>query len=293
MPIRKKTAEATTTVEAVKDAVSDIMSAAQADAPKGKVAKPKAKAQSKPAEEPKAEANSEPVKAQYDGFDLKDGTTAEDVASIVDATSKAVDAITRKDADLLAAYLTFGEAQHKLSAMFASTKVYGQALAKAIPATAALDPALRSNCKWLWEALNVPSHEASDILSALKVNRLEDFKSQNPTVIRREYKAAKDSAVKVAAAEANGQSVEDLEKAEKEAAKAEKKRRGEMIAEALEHLKAEMIASKSAKKSAELMHTVMSAVFNSGNGKRAEMEDALFSFLPANDADDEDDAADE
>ena len=60
-----------------------------------------------------------------------------------------------------------------------------------MPLSATLDPALRSNCKWLFEALNVKSHDAADLLSILQINRIADFKSGNPTVIRREYKAAK------------------------------------------------------------------------------------------------------
>lgn len=121
-----------------------------------------------------------------------------------------------------------GKGAAAIAPMFKSTKLYGQFLAKEIPASQSLDPALRSNCKWLYEALNVEGHEAADLLAVLKINRLEDFKSGNPTVIKREYKAAKAEADKkaklTAKAEAEGVDESEAEKLLKDEAEAQAKK---------------------------------------------------------------------
>lgn len=163
-----------------------------------------------------------------EAFTLKADADAASVAAMLAKAEEAANAINRKDSDLLASYLIIGEIGSALAAQFASTKVYGQALAKAAPASQSLDPALRSNCKWLWEALNVSGHEASDILHVLGVNDIAAYRSGNPHVIRRDYKAAKDKAEALAkAAEAGMEGdeaellakVSDMTKAEKDAAK--------------------------------------------------------------------------
>lgn len=159
--------------------------------------------------------------ANIDGFVLADDANADFIASETEAASVALDLITSKDLDTVVAYLALGKFQSDVSPMFKSVKIYGQYVAAKLPASAALDPALRSNCKWLYEAIS-GKNDAGDILTVLEVNRIEDYKSGNPTVIRRNYKAAVDDAAAKAAAEEAGTSVEELSKAEKEAAKAEK-----------------------------------------------------------------------
>lgn len=67
-----------------------------------------------------------------------------------------------------------------------STKVLGLMLKEKYPEIASLQPCYRSDCRWLYEALL--GERDADILDVLDVSRIEDFKSQNPTVIRREYR---------------------------------------------------------------------------------------------------------
>lgn len=91
----------------------------------------------------------------------------------------------------LKCYIKFGGKLSKLAAKFPSTKTRGAVIAERFPDSQLLDPALRSNCKWLYEALNKPGHEAADILTVLNVESIFDLGSENPTVIRRRYLAAK------------------------------------------------------------------------------------------------------
>jgi len=185
-----------------------------------------------------AETVEEAVKAAkektlFHGFEVKDGTDLGELEELTAVTSEGLEAIHRKDKDLIGHYLHLGEFQSKASAFFISPKVYGQFLKDALPASQLLDAPLRSNCKWLWEALNKPEHEASDILTVLWLNRIEDYKSANPTVIRRDWKAASAAAALHAEAEAEGMSEEQLaevKKAEKEAkAQAEAEETGHLI----------------------------------------------------------------
>ena len=93
---------------------------------------------------------------------------------------------------MLGSFLALGEYQNKIAPLFASSKIYGQFLAEQVPNSQRLDAAVRSNCKWLWSALNDPTHDAADLLHILQVNRIEDYQaSQQPSVIRKHYKAAK------------------------------------------------------------------------------------------------------
>lgn len=138
---------------------------------------------------------------------------------------KSLGAIAKKDDSLLSHYLALGKFQSLVSKLFKSTKLYGQYLAKELPESQQLDAALRSNCKWLYEALNVIGAEGSDILSVLGVNRIEDYKSKNPTVIKRDYKAKAEELEKLKAAEELGVSVDELE--QEEAAEAEAKAKEE------------------------------------------------------------------
>jgi hypothetical protein len=160
----------------------------------------------------------------FAGFEVKcTAAEAEALTQTAEAAKAAVEAISRKDQDLLTSYMLFGHFQSEVSKMFVSTKVYGQYLAKEMPATKSLDAALRSNCKWLYEALNVLGHDASDLLVVLGVNQIADFKSGNPTVIKREYSAAKKKEAATEKAKESGIEVsegEDVEKAVKAADKA-------------------------------------------------------------------------
>ena len=148
--------------------------------PKPKAEKPKAapKAAPKPKAEPKAEKPApapKPEPITIDGFEVKEGT---DLAFIYLATkqaNEAIEAIKQNETDLLNQYLSLGMFQSSVVDMFASKKVYGQYVAAKVPDSAFMDAALRSNCKWLWQALNKADHEASDILIILGVNRIEDF----------------------------------------------------------------------------------------------------------------------
>ncbi|SEU04855.1 hypothetical protein [Paracoccus homiensis] len=91
----------------------------------------------------------------------------------------------------LKCYIEFGGKLSRLADEIPSTKLRGPVIAKLFPDSKCLDPALRSNCKWLYEALNKPGHEAADILTVLNVESIFDLGSENPTVIRRRFLAAK------------------------------------------------------------------------------------------------------
>lgn len=93
--------------------------------------------------------------------------------------------------DKLIDYLNVGRVSHEIAIQVKSTKTHGQHLAKLLPETQKLDETLRSNCKWLYEALHVPGSDGADILDVLEVETLTELKTANPTVIRRKYKIAK------------------------------------------------------------------------------------------------------
>lgn len=95
--------------------------------------------------------------------------------------------------NILKATLLFGEQSSLLKQIIPSTKLRGTELAKRFPESQNIDPALRSNSLWLYEALNTPGHPANDILAVLSLRRIEDICVQtgNPTVIRRMYSKAK------------------------------------------------------------------------------------------------------
>lgn len=200
-----------------------------------KVAAEAAKAEAKAAKE-KEKAEAEAAKeaarvlfktASGTEYELKEGFDPAAIKAQADELAKSVDAIASKDSDLLSHYLKLGGFQSTVSGMFKSSKLYGQYLKEEVPASQALDAALRSNCKWLFEALNTSGTDGSDLLTVLGINRIEDFKSGNPTVIKREYKQAKQKAEKLEKAEKMGISGESEEESlealnEKEAAAAEK-----------------------------------------------------------------------
>lgn len=92
---------------------------------------------------------------------------------------------------ILEARLAFGRRASALGAEIASAKLLGQEFARRYPASQGMDAALRSNCRWLAEALELEGHEARDLLVALGVNSVFELRSENPTVIRRKYNKAK------------------------------------------------------------------------------------------------------
>jgi hypothetical protein len=221
-------------------------------------------------------------KPEYKGFNVKEGTDLKALEADLVALSEAVAAISNKDSDLLVSYLMIGQGAAAIAPLFASTKLYGQFLAKEIPASSSLDPALRSNCKWLFEALNVAGHEASDLLVILDVNRIEDFKSGNPTVIKREYKSAVKAAEALNKAKALGLDCETSEQAEKEVkavANAEKAEAEKKAAAALKRAVAAYV--KKTKESdtsidvalADFEALIMSALFDSADDTLATLKD--------------------
>ena len=123
-------------------------------------------------------------------YELAQGVDSVELASAVELAGSALDLIQSKDSDLLNHYLMLGQFQSRVSKWFKAPKLYGQFLKAELPASQDIDVALRSNCKWLYEALNEAGADGSDLLSVLGINRIGDFKSANPTVIKREYKNA-------------------------------------------------------------------------------------------------------
>ena len=203
------------------EAVEAVVAAAEVKPTKKKAKKPTVAPAATPEEiGAKAPAKSEPV--TFHGFELKADVDTKALEEDTKALAEAVDAINRKDADLLSSYLTIGKAASKIAPLFKSTKLYGQYLAQEVPATQTLDPALRSNCKWLYEALNVKEADGSDLLKVLGVNRIESFKSGNPTVIKREYKNAVKKAEALDKCQAMGIDAEDADEALASMAKAAK-----------------------------------------------------------------------
>ena len=267
-------------------AIAEIMNAdATADAgPKAKTRKTKGKVKTAAeVKEANAKAAAEAIfKSQpktLDGFELKDDADPEAITKAAYGAHEAVAAIARKDADLLSAYLDLGAFNAQASKAFKSTKIMGQYIAKHVPASQTLDPALRSNCKWLWEALNDPEHEAFDnLLNALGVNRIEDFKSGNPTVIRREYSAIIKADEAKAKAESLGiasgdDAVKAVSKAEKEAAATEF---AEDLAKAVEFVQHSIAEASQTK--ADIGHSVSKLIYALANKKPADFLNTLNMF---------------
>ncbi len=223
------------TAQAVTEAANN---AAKAEAKAIKEAEAKAKAEAKAIKEAEAQAKAEAdAKAKAEA----EAKQAEVMKAETADAAKACEAISRKDADLLSSYMTLGKFQATVGPMFKSPVLFGQYVAKEIPDSASLDPALRSNCRWLYEALNKPDHDAANLLSLLQVNRIEDYKrSGNPTVIRRAWKEAMEKAALSANATKRGCTEEEAEAAEAaEATEAKAKAKTDLkalLAEYLEQL---------------------------------------------------------
>lgn len=231
--------------------------------------KPKSKRKPKRAEDVKAEtAKPKPAAPTLDGYELKEGADPDEIRNATFEAVNAADAILRKDADLLDAYLDLGAFNAKAAKAFKSTKLMGQYIAEKVPASQSLDPALRSNCKWLWEALNDPSHAAyGDLLRRLGVNDLKSYKSANPTVIRREYTLLVKEEEAKAKAESLGIETDDPAKA---IAKAQKEKDDELFNEAMNE-SLEIFAEKIVKGSytkADIAHSLVALLRNVIPAKR-------------------------
>lgn len=216
------------------DAMTKAPTKATTKAPAKKTTKAKPKAEPKPKPE-------KPTPVMVDGFELKDTTESEAkaIAAETEAVAKAVQAIADKENDLLSSYMTLGKFASEVAPRFKSTKLYGQYLAKAAPASQTLDAPLRSNCKWLYEALHNPDHKDADLLATLGLNprandkqaEMAKFKSGNPTVIKRSYNDAKKEADKRQKAIEAGVNPDDddelakMQQAEKDKASASSKRK--------------------------------------------------------------------
>ena len=145
---------------------------------------------------------------------------------------------------------------------------------------------MRSNCKWLYEALNVPGHESADLLLVLQVNRIEDYKSGNPTVIRRHYKDAKGAIEAQYAAEASGMTVEELANAAKADKAVAAQRESEMIAEMIAGLATRISSGNSPNTLAKEVKDIMTSAFK--NAKRSEIVEVLHEAFAGEDYNDSD-----
>lgn len=268
--------EADLLAAAIAKGMDDMLEAAAPKAPK-KSAKPKAPA---PKESNKAKAEkAKPASVMFKGaageYELVSYADPKTLKAEAAAAGKALQAIDKKDADLLSHYLALGKFQSAAAKLFKSVKVYGQFLASELPASQALDPALRSNCKWLYEALNVEGAEASDILSVLGVNRIEDFKSKNPTVIRREYKALKDEADKAKAAEELGVSVEEAEALEAAESKAKAEADKAKVLKLIQEFAASVLKNANKDEAEANIIDVLSEALTGKKKEAVEMMDSL------------------
>jgi hypothetical protein len=224
----------------------------------------------------KADAEAAAAERQIDGFELKEGADVETVKMFAGNALAALSEITKADRILVGHYLAFGEFQSKVAPMFKSTKIYGQFLAEKLPASSSLDPALRSNCKWLFENLG-------PVCRTLGVNQIEDYEpSANPSVIRKHYKAITDKAAVEAAAEEAGVSPEELEAEEKAAADKAAADEAQEIADAIRALSASIHNASTKAKAAEGVASIMTTLMTSKN--RKEMVTTFLSFFDKTDA---------
>lgn len=101
----------------------------------------------------------------------------------------------------LKALLWFGKHSSEIKRVTPSKKVYGIEVARRFPESKKMDQALRCNCTWLYDALSMQGHAASDILEVLGVREIMEicWKTGNPTVIKRLYKKAKAEATELGA----------------------------------------------------------------------------------------------
>lgn len=219
----------TKTTKAIEDGMSEVIEAEKAEtkAPaKKRKAPAKAKAQNaKTSTKAKTEEKAEPPKPEpvtYKGLEIAEGVNPSDIEAMEKEAHEAFSSITNKDSDLLPAYMTVGKFMVRCAAMFKSTKLFGQYRRDNMPESEAFDPALRTNCGWLFRAINDPDHEGYDVLTVLglddkgnspeaRLEALKAYKSTNPTVIKRHWRDAKDKAEKLAKAkEVLGSDMDDM-----------------------------------------------------------------------------------
>ena len=198
--------------------------------------------------------------AKLDGYELAEGADLETVIMFAGNASIALDQIGEKDKALVGSYLVLGEFQSKVAPMFKSTKIYGQFLKDKLPGSQNLDPALRSNCKWLFENLG----EVTQTLVP-GANSIEAYKSANPTVIRRDYKAAKDAADKLAKAEESEKTVEELEAEEKANAKEEAKKADADLQKGLEQFQTWLAGNKKKDRFEQATLVLQQVIMQKGN----------------------------
>jgi hypothetical protein len=239
---------------------------AEREAAKIEASREKADAKAAAIAEKAAKAAVEP--ATFEGYELAEGVEHSAIFSLVQSAGNALDHISAKDKLLVSDYLTFGEFQSKVAPMFKSTKVYGKFVADKLPASTTLDPALRSNCKWLFENLG----EVTQTLVPGS-NSIEAYKSANPTVIRRDYKAAKEAADKLAAAEEAETTVEALDAKEKADKKAADEQASKDLAHGLEAFQTWLSTSRR-KDKYEQATLVLQQVIMQG-GKKADIAKLL------------------
>lgn len=85
-------------------------------------------------------------------------------------------------------FLMVGELLYIYRLQFKSNKVFGKFLKEQVPDIAAMRNDLRSNCIWLHKKTS--GRGKRKLLRLLGVKNLRDFRSNNPTVIRRAYREA-------------------------------------------------------------------------------------------------------
>jgi len=97
----------------------------------------------------------------------------------------------RKEA--LTACISFGKKLSQIAQEVPSLKLRGKVIAERFPESQNMDPAHRSHCKWLYEALNKPGHAANDILQVLGLKTIFEIcgRTWHPTVISKRYAKAK------------------------------------------------------------------------------------------------------
>ena len=84
-------------------------------------------------------------------------------------------------------YLNLGRFISEARKEILSDKLLGQYVKAALPESKALQPSLRSNSKWLYEALNDKGSKGTDILEVSGVATMADYFTANPSTIRRKY----------------------------------------------------------------------------------------------------------
>ena len=77
---------------------------------------------------------------------------------------------------------------HKLKGTTSSTWVYGRTLKEQLPQSQVLKSSSRSDLLWIYRALYVPGAPGKDLLEVLGAESLEQLRSDEPQVVRREYR---------------------------------------------------------------------------------------------------------